>query len=173
MLVTGASGGVGRFAVQLAGLGGAHVTAVSSSEERARGLRELGADAIVPSLEPEGEAFDAIVEGVGGASLAAAFARVAPRGILVTFAGPGPEPVPFPPRWYDRAAGATVRALRVFPELPAHGGAAPLLGRLAALVAAGRVDPQIGLEASWREPVPALRALMERRVRGKAVLHVD
>src|SRR3954468_405080 len=43
VLVTGASGGVGRFAVQLARRGGAHVTAVSRNAERAQGLRELGA----------------------------------------------------------------------------------------------------------------------------------
>src|SRR5579884_3129242 len=47
VLVTGASGGVGRFAVQLAKLAGAHVTGVSASAERARGLRELGADEVV------------------------------------------------------------------------------------------------------------------------------
>ncbi|WP_225987003.1 zinc-binding dehydrogenase [Streptomyces spectabilis] len=43
VLVTGASGGVGRFAVQLAALAGAHVIASTGSPERAAGLRELGA----------------------------------------------------------------------------------------------------------------------------------
>lgn len=47
VLVTGASGGVGRFAVQLASLGGAEVTTVAGSQERARGLEDLGADNIV------------------------------------------------------------------------------------------------------------------------------
>ena len=47
------------------------------------------------------------------------------------------------------------------------------LARLAALVAAGELDTQIDLEASWREPGPAIEALLERRVAGKAVLHVD
>jgi NADPH2:quinone reductase len=43
VLVTGASGGVGRFAVQLAALGGARVTAVVGSVERGKGLKEIGA----------------------------------------------------------------------------------------------------------------------------------
>src|SRR3954453_4136789 len=42
LLVTLAAGGVGRFAVELAKRGGAHVTAVSRNAERAQGLRELG-----------------------------------------------------------------------------------------------------------------------------------
>jgi NADPH:quinone reductase len=172
VLVTGASGGVGRFAVQLAHRAGAHVTAVSASEDRARGLRDLGADAILHALEPEGERFDAIVEGVGGPSLASAFARLAPRGTLVTFASTG-EPVAFPPRFYTEAVGGRVCALRVFAELPALGGAAPLLGRLAALVAAGRLDASIEREASWREAPAAMKDLLDRRIRGKAVLHVD
>ena len=72
VLVTGASGGVGRFAVQLAHIGGAHVTAVSASPERARGLADLGADEVIHELTPEGPDFDVIVEGVGGPSLGAA-----------------------------------------------------------------------------------------------------
>src|SRR5919198_2261094 len=63
VLVTGASGGVGRFAVQLAKRGGAHVTAVSASPERAKGLAGLGADEIVHDLSPEGDRCDVVVEG--------------------------------------------------------------------------------------------------------------
>ncbi len=51
VLVTGASGGVGRFAIQLAHLGGADVTAlVSSGSARAVGLRELGAGEVVSDI---------------------------------------------------------------------------------------------------------------------------
>ena len=95
VLVTGASGGVGRFAVQLAAHAGAHVTAVSRDAQRARGLRELGAGEIVFDLDGDGR-FDAIVEGVGGATLAAALQRVAPRGVVVSFASSDPDPVGFP-----------------------------------------------------------------------------
>ena len=105
VLVTGASGGVGRFAVQLAKMAGAHVTGVSSSPERARGLRELGADEVISELEPTGEEFDGIVEGVGGASLAAALQRVRGFGAIVSFASSDPAPVEFPARaFFGRAA---------------------------------------------------------------------
>jgi NADPH2:quinone reductase len=90
VLVTGASGGVGRFAVQLAKLAGAHVSAVCSSAQRARGLSELGADEIVAELEPSGEEFDTIVEAVGGATLGAALQRVAAEGTVVSFAASNP-----------------------------------------------------------------------------------
>ena len=54
VLVTGASGGVGRFAVQLASRAGARVTAVARNAERAAGLRELGAAEVVFDLDDEG-----------------------------------------------------------------------------------------------------------------------
>src|SRR3954454_24792807 len=96
VLRTGASGGVGRFAVQLAKRGGAHVTAVSSSPERAKGLEALGADEIVHEITTEGERFETIVEGVGGAALSAAIRRVAPRGTIVSFAASDAAEVVFP-----------------------------------------------------------------------------
>jgi NADPH:quinone reductase len=40
-------------------------------------------------------------------------------------------------------------------------------------MADGRLDGQIELEGSWREPSRALEALLKRRIGGKAVLHVD
>ncbi|HEY3188052.1 MAG TPA: zinc-binding dehydrogenase, partial [Solirubrobacteraceae bacterium] len=173
VLVTGASGGVGRFAVQLARLAGARVTGVSSSPERARGLRDLGADEVVHELTPEGEEFDVVVEGVGGASLGAALQRVAARGVVVSFASTDPQPVSFPARTlFGRAAGASLYGLRVFPELERHGGASAHLARLAALVADGRLDPQIDLELDWRQAADAVQALLDRRVAGKAVLRV-
>jgi NADPH:quinone reductase len=174
VLVTGASGGVGRFAVQLAHRAGAHVTGVSASPERARGLLELGADEVIHELAPEGEVFDVIVEGVGGGSLGAALQRVAPAGIVVNFASSDRAPAQFPARaFFGRASGASLYGLLVFPELRRRGGAAGLLGRLASLVAAGRLDPQVDLQASWRDPADAIHALLERRITGKAVLHVD
>src|SRR5215472_2400966 len=58
VLITGASGGVGRFAIQLGRLSGAHVTAVA---RRGEGLKSLGAVEVIPSLESEGPVFDVII----------------------------------------------------------------------------------------------------------------
>jgi NADPH2:quinone reductase len=174
VLVTGASGGVGRIAVQLAHRAGAHVTGVSASPERAHGLTDLGADEVIHDLQPEGDPFEVVVEGVGGASLGAALQRVAMDGIVVSFASSDQSPVQFPARsFFVGAAGARLYGLYVFHELDRRGGAGPLLERLASLVAAGDLDPQIDLELSWREAGEAIHALIERRVAGKAVLHVD
>jgi NADPH:quinone reductase len=174
VLVTGASGGVGRVAVQLAKRGGAHVTAVARNAERAQGLEALGADEIVHELTPEGERFDVVVEGVGGASLSAAIRRVAPRGVVVSFARSDEQDVTFPTSALFRdAPGASVHGLYVFAELDRRAGGGADLALLAGLVAGGDLEPQIDLETSWREPHDAIRALLDRRIAGKAVLRID
>jgi len=174
VLVTGASGGVGRFAVQLARLGGAHVTAVSASAERARGLAELGADEIVNEVTADGDRFDVIVEGVGGATLSAAIRRVAPLGTVVSFARSDEADVTFPTSALFRdAPGASVHGLYVFPELGRRNGGGADLARLARLVADRELDTQIHREGSWRDAPAAIRALLDRSIAGKAVLHVD
>ena len=174
VLVTGASGGVGRFAVQLARLGGAHVTAVSASAERARGLAELGADEIVNEVTADGDRFDVIVEGVGGATLSAAIRRVAPLGTVVSFARSDEADVTFPTSALFRdAPGASVHGLYVFPELGRRNGGGADLARLARLVADRELDTQIHREGSWRDAPAAIRALLDRRIAGKAVLYVD
>ena len=173
VLVTGASGGVGRFAVQLAASAGAHVTAVSRNEQRARGLRELGAASVIFDLGADDERYDAIVEGVGGATLGSALQRVAPRGVVVSFASSDAETT-FPTRsLFGGAPGAVLRGLFVFDEVEHTQSASADLTRLVALVASGKLDCQIDLELPWRDAADAMRALMQRRVAGKAVLLVD
>jgi NADPH:quinone reductase-like Zn-dependent oxidoreductase len=171
VLVTGASGGVGRFAIQLAKLAGAHVTALS---RRTAGLAELGADELIGELEPAGERFDVIIDAVGGPVLGAALARVAPRGIVINFAATVPEPVTYATRdFFSGAAGATLYGLLIFPELQHTRSGTSDLRRLAELVAAGRLDPQISMTVPWTQAREAIEALLERRVDGKAVLTVE
>jgi NADPH:quinone reductase len=174
VLVTGASGGVGRFAVQLARLAGARVSGVCASRERARGVEELGADEILHELTPEGPDFHGIVEGVGGVSLGAAIQRVSPFGVIVSFASSDPAPVQFPARvFFARAPGACLRGLYIFAELQRGRSGTRDLGRLARLVAEGRLDCSIDYAGSWNEAADAIDALLGRRIAGKAVLLLD
>jgi NADPH2:quinone reductase len=173
VLVTGAAGGVGRFAIQLAKRAGAHVTGVVRNPERGEGLRELGADEVITELEPDGEPVDLLLESVGGASLAAALTRVAPDGTVVAFGASSGEPTTFDvSRFYNRGA-PRLYGLRVFDELARHRSARRDLTLLVTELAAGRLDPQIDLTTGWRDADRAIAALMERRVAGKAVLTVD
>ena len=56
---------------------------------------------------------------------------------------------------------------------PLTASAAGDLTRLCALAADGRLDGQVELQCSWRQPESAIDALLNRRIGGKAVLHVD
>ena len=169
LLVTGASGGVGRFAIQLAAHGGAHVTALA---RRTEGLAELGANEVVSELGDEGPPFEAVLESVGGAVLTAALARLDERGTLVTFGASAEDDAAVHPRaLYGQ--GATVQGLLVFRELARDASGTRDFGRLLGLMAADRLDGQVVREASWREAGSELGALLELRVAGKAVLHVD
>jgi NADPH2:quinone reductase len=171
VLVTGASGGVGRFAIQLASLAGAHVTAVA---RRADGLAELGADEVLPELTTDGEDFAVALDGIGGPVLGVVLQRVAPRGTVVSYASTIPEPVSYPTReLFSRAPGARLYGLYIFAELDHTRTASADLRRLADLVAAGRLDPQVDRTASWTEAPAMIEALLDRRVAGKAVLIVD
>jgi NADPH:quinone reductase len=173
VLVTGASGGVGRFAVQLAHLAGAHVTAVSANPGRAKGLRELGADEVIHDLEPTGDEFHGIIEGVGGASLGAAIQRIGADGTIVSFASSDPSPVQYPARsLFGRASGAQLVGLFIFHKVMTSGGCASDLARLAALVASGRLDCSIDEVLPWEDAAKAIEQLIARRVSGKIVLTV-
>jgi NADPH:quinone reductase-like Zn-dependent oxidoreductase len=172
MLVTGATGGVGRMAVQLGRAAGARVTALARDPAAAGGmLRRLGAEDVTG--EPAGD-FEFILEAVGGATFGLAIEHLAPRGIVVNIGTQSDdETVTFRASRFDRSAGARIYTLNLPDELDAHGSAVTDLARLCALAASGQLDAQVGFEGSWRQPGPAIEALLQRRLGGKAVLHVD
>jgi NADPH2:quinone reductase len=153
VLVTGGSGGVGRFAVQLATL--------------------AGADAIAPGRgDTIGGEFDLVVDAVGGALFTEAIEHVAPRGLVVNLATGSPdEVVSFRAARFDRAAGARIYTLNLFDELPRMIAASPL-ARLVRLLEDGRLKAPVELEARWQEVAAAIDALLARTISGKAVLHI-
>lgn len=171
VLVTGAAGGVGHFAIQLAARAGAHITAVVGSEERGKGLEDLGAQEI--AVGPEGLAgeFDLILESAGGSSLAAALGLVSINGTIVTFGNSARTETTFNvSNFYNRAA--SLQGFILLGPWEQH-DIGKDLGYLASLLASGELKAEVSLEQSWKEAPAALRALRERQVRGKAVLRID
>ena len=168
VLVTGASGGVGRFAIQLAHLGGADVTAlVSSSSARAAGLRELGAGEVVSDIAQVRGRFDLILESVGGSTLGRLVAMVDPQGTLIMFGNSSNELTTFNVR--DIYLDASVR----FQVFELFFGGDPFgrdLAYLARLVAEGKLDPQLAAELPWEDMPQALERLRNRDVAGKIAL---
>ena len=171
--VTGAAGVVGRFAIQLARMAGAHVTAIVGRREREAGLVELGAHEVHVGFADEGEPFDLILESAGGRSLATAVGRVSSEGVIVSFGNSSGEPTTFDPRTFYRKGAATIRGYFVTHELLRGRTGRSQLAALAALVADGRLESKISLTASWTEAPRAIDALLERSVNGKAVLTID
>src|SRR5258708_11353786 len=90
VLITGAAGGVGNLAVQLAARSGARVTAIVGNPQRGQVLDGLGAAEIVTAIENAQGRFGLILESAGGASLTAAIERLAARrtsGVYGHFSG--------------------------------------------------------------------------------------
>lgn len=170
VLVTGASGGVGRYAVQLAALAGADVVAHVGSVHRGAGLRELGAAEVVTDLAGIG-AVRGVVENVGGALLAAAVALLTEDGVALSVgqASRRPTTIDFEA---ERHRGGH-RTVEVFTVGTGSGGFGRDIEELLALVAEGRLDPQIGWRGSWDRAGEAADALRGRRVAGKAVVDID
>jgi threonine dehydrogenase-like Zn-dependent dehydrogenase len=134
-------------------------------------MGHLGATAVVEQLSGD---FNVIVDGVGGATFGLAIEHVGPRGVVVNIATrQDDETVSFQAKRFDRARGATIYTLNLPDELASHASAASDLARLCALAADGRLDGQVELECSWRQPDLAIDALLDRRIGGKAVLHID
>jgi NADPH:quinone reductase len=171
VLVTGAAGGVGRFAVQLAAHEGAVVTAVVGSPGRGEGLADLGAGAVAVGMPGEGR-FDVVLESVGGESLARAVRLLAPDGTIVSFGNSAEADTTFNARDLYRIGGASIYGLILFHELARGTGGAADLGRLCHEVAGGRLRTEIDLVLPWERAGEAVDALMARHVRGKAVLTV-
>jgi len=172
VLITGAAGGVGRFAVQLATLAGAEVTGVVSSSDHAAGLTELGATALVSNVREADGLFDLILESAGGASLSGAISKVTPGGTIVVFGNSSREETSI--SFSDFAGHAFAHIIPFFVYLsgtPASMGED--LAKLVSMVASGKLKPEIGLEDSWHNVYKAAAALRDRKVNGKAVFHVQ
>ncbi|MFD0631489.1 zinc-binding dehydrogenase [Catenulispora yoronensis] len=171
VLVTGASGGVGTFAIQLAKLGGAHVIASVGNPDRARGLPELGADEVVVGLNDLNHPVDIIIDQVGGPQLVHAYTLLAPGGSVQSVGWSSGEPALLP-------VGSTLGHRHPISLTSVYNGEglndrAKQLQVLLDLLDAGRLKPTIGWHGSWNQVAEAAKALTSRTLTGKAILDID
>lgn len=165
VLVTGASGGAGGFAVQLAARAGAHVIASVGSAARAEGLAEAGADEVLIGLEGLRRPVDVVIDSVGGSQLVAAWQLLAAGGSVQSVGWTSGEPAVFPPC-------ATVGPAKSLTSFAIEGEAGTDLAVLTELAAEGSLAVEIGWQGSWDRFDEAAEALRGRRISGKAVLEV-
>jgi NADPH:quinone reductase-like Zn-dependent oxidoreductase len=171
VVIIGASGGVGSFAVQLAKAFGAEVTGVSSTNSLEM-VRSIGADHVVDYTQQDftrtGQRYDLILEMAGNRALADLRRALTPKGTLVLVGGSGG-------RWF-MGTGRTVRAVLV----------SPLVGQrlrsffskprgadlvvLQELIEAGKLTPVIDRTFPLNETPEAIRHVGEHSTQGKTVI---
>jgi NADPH2:quinone reductase len=168
VLITGASGGVGRIQIQLAATSGAQVTAVARPRHEEE-LLALGASSVVADPAAADGLYDLVADWAGGPSLADGIAKVAPRGTVI-IGSSNTEKTPISIHDFFGHEGARLVSYLSYAHLEPPG---PDLATLAGLVAAGRLDPAVSLTLPWTRLRDALTALAERRTSGKAVLTIS
>jgi NADPH:quinone reductase-like Zn-dependent oxidoreductase len=169
VLITGASGAVGRFQIQIASQQGALVTAVAAARY-AEDLRRLGAGHVIESIELAKGPFSLIMESAGGESLAHAIECVGPGGTVVMFGSSSGEPTPIGFRQFVPGhEGARLQSFAYYASGPGFGAD---LASLLALLASGRLEARVALTMPWQDAAKALDALRQRSISGKAVLTI-
>lgn len=176
VLVTGASGGVGMFACQLARLMGATVIAQVRRADHVEAVRKTGAHEVVVDPTGEtlaaGEALHLIFDGVGGQVLGRAMAKLATGGTAVMYGVTAETKIEVDLVPMLFSGDASLQGFTLYHEAliepPARG-----LARLLALVQARRLDPFITHVASWTDVGREAVDFMARKHPGKVVLRVD
>lgn len=174
VLVIGASGGVGTYAVQLAKAFGATVTAVASSS-KVELARSVGADHVIAYTEhdiaEDGQQYDAIIDLGGNRSLSELRRALTPRGTLVIAGGETDG------KWLG-GTDRQLRAMALSPFLRQKLGTFinsennTDLAALTELIEAGKLTPVVDRTYPLAEVPAAITYLVKGKARGKVVISI-
>jgi len=176
VLINGASGGVGTFAVQIAKAFGAEVTGVCSSRNVDL-VKSLGADHVVDYMKEDftksNERYDVILDNVGTQPLSGFRRVLKPKGICVLIGGGGPNEG----KWVGPMA-RPLKAKLMSPFIDQKMGMMMADGNkddlniLADLMQSGKVTPVIDRTYPLSEIREAVRYVETGRARGKVIIIV-
>jgi NADPH:quinone reductase-like Zn-dependent oxidoreductase len=177
VLINGASGGVGTFAVQLAKSYGADVTGVCSTRNLDL-VRSLGADHVIDYTKEDfsknGQRYDVILDNVGTQPLSQFRRALEPKGICVMIGGGGPND--------GRLIGPMARPIKAMVVSPFVSEKFGMLfaqlnhddlALLADLMQSGKVTPVIDRTYKLSDLPDAIRYLEQGHARGKVVIAVE
>jgi NADPH:quinone reductase-like Zn-dependent oxidoreductase len=176
VLINGASGGVGTFAVQLASTMGAHVTGVCSTRN-VELVRSLGADQVIDYTKEDftksSERYDMILDNVGTQPLSGFRQILKPKGIYVMIGAGGPHD-----GGLIGPMGRLIQAMLMSPFISQKMGMMMAkvsqddLKALADLMQSGEVTPVIDRTYPLSEVREAIRYLETGRARGKVIITI-
>lgn len=173
LLVNGAAGGIGQYAVQLAKNAGIHVTAVCSTRNVER-VRALGADVVLDYtvddvLSPQ-KPYDAVLDNAGSIRIRDWRRVTAPRGVILPNSGaPGPDGGALR-RVIKAALQNIVASQRVVTFVSAP--TPERLGRLGADLASGAVTPLIDTMFTLDHAADAMERMASHHARGKIIVTI-
>lgn len=174
-LITGATGGVGMFATQLALIGGAETVAQVRRADQIPFVEALGNCTPVVSADGSGlgdpGSYRLVVDGVSGPILEAGIKALAPDGICVCYGITSAPEIAIEVRPFMFSGQAKVMGFYLYSQAEIT-PPSDNLPRLLRLVADGRLDCGIEREASWGESGRMAQDLLDRKFNGKAVLYV-
>jgi len=169
VLINGASGGVGTFAVQIAKALGAEVTGVCSTRNVAM-VRTLGADHVVDYTKEDftrsGQRYDLILDNAASRSFGDLRRALTPQGLILPNSGHG-------------GMSYVLKSFALAPFMRQQGSMfvskpdSAAMEALTELIEAGKVKPVIDRTYALRDAQQAFRYLEEEHARGKVVLTVE
>ncbi len=175
-LITGATGGVGVFAVQLAHIAGAEVYAQVRRPEQSAFTARLAPS--IPVISENGEGvenfgpFRLVVDGVSGGILEAGIRALAPEGMCVCYGVTAAPEISVNISHFMTRGLANIMGFHLYNKSESA-PPSEQLPRLLRLMTSGRLHCPVEREEAWTDVDTVARGLIDRTFSGKAVLHVQ